>query len=388
MLRLVSASTRNRDTDRAAREIANRVADRLGGERARAAIFFSTTAHGPGFGAFEREIRTASGATHVVGCSASGVITEDGEVESGAAAAALVFAGDVEVRRFYIPSLRGRAEEVGREVGRIARDLDREPRTLLLLADTYNLAPDELIAGIESVAPGVTIAGAGATEDGSIGETTVVGHGASASNALVGLALGGVRLRTAINSSCSIVGPWWTVTRAQGVRVLEIDERPAARAYRDALPEALRDDLRAALRSTLAAIAQPLGPGEIAAPYLVRPFLGLDPRDESLVVGEEVFAGQKIAIAVRDPTRSRETLDQNLERLASGGEDLAGALYFNGHERGASLYGISDLDSAYVRRRLGDIPLAGFFCGTEFAPLGGRNRMHQFTGVLVGFEPA
>jgi small ligand-binding sensory domain FIST len=385
MLRVASGWSCEPGGDRAAEEVARTIASGLHGARARAAVFFATTAHGPGYGRFERALAAATGAEHVVGCSASGVVSPQGAVERGAGVTALALAGEVEVRRFFVPGLRGRSEEIGRELGRIARALDAEPRALVLLADSYNLAPDELIAGVAAVAPDVALVGGGATEDGSTGETTVVGRGACASNAVAGLAIGGVRLRTAVSPSCTIYGGWWTITAAQGNRVLELDGEPALAAFLERLPESLREDLRGALRATLAALATPLAAADIADPYVVRPFLGADPRRSALLVGDEVVAGMRLAIAVRDPQRAREVLDENLARLSQGPE-LAGALYFNGVERGEGFYGIPDLESAYLRRRLGELPLAGLYCGAGFAPLGGRNRFHQYAGVLVAMH--
>jgi small ligand-binding sensory domain FIST len=43
------------------------------------------------------------------------------------------------------------------------------------------------------------------------------------------------------------------------------------------------------------------------------------------------------------------------------------------------------VEFAYLRRHLGELPLAGFFSSVEFAPMGGRNRFHQFAGVVAGF---
>src|SRR6185369_11626872 len=149
------------------------------------------------------------------------------EIERGPGVAAIALAGDVEVRRFFVPALRGRADEVGREIGRVARELDGEPRGILLLADSYNLAPDDLLAGIEATAPGIAVVGGGATEDGTVGETTVVARGVAASNAVAGIAIGGIRFRTAVSPSCTICGPWWTITKARGHRILALDGAPA-----------------------------------------------------------------------------------------------------------------------------------------------------------------
>ena len=120
--------------------------------------------------------------------------------------------------------------------------------------------------------------------------------------------------------------------------------------------------------------------------WVVRPVLGADPRDDSLLVGDEVLPGSRFAIAVRDATVAREGLEAALESFRDDGPELAGALYFAGAERGESLFGHPDVESAYLARGLGETPLAGLFCGAEFGPRGGRNRFHQHAGVLVGLE--
>src|SRR5262249_19517910 len=159
------------DPDGAASEIAEQISRQLGSTPAKAATFFATAGHGPGLGRFERALRAAAGTEHVIGCSASGVLSRDGEVERGPGVAALAVAGESGVRGVFFWAPRGRSGEAGRELGRAARDLEREPKTVLVLADSYNLVPDELLAGVAAVAPGIPVVGAGATEDGSFGET-------------------------------------------------------------------------------------------------------------------------------------------------------------------------------------------------------------------------
>ncbi|MEK7879716.1 MAG: FIST C-terminal domain-containing protein, partial [candidate division NC10 bacterium] len=64
--------------------------------------------------------------------------------------------------------------------------------------------------------------------------------------------------------------------------------------------------------------------------------------------------------------------------------------YFNCAGRGQGLFGVPDHDVSLIRQHLGEFPLAGFFGNGEFAPIGGRNFFHNYTGVLVVFpgEPA
>jgi small ligand-binding sensory domain FIST len=58
-------------------------------------------------------------------------------------------------------------------------------------------------------------------------------------------------------------------------------------------------------------------------------------------------------------------------------------MYFNCASRGRGLYGISDLDTSYIKQYLGDIPMIGFFTGCEIGPIQRRSSLHLYSGVLV-----
>jgi small ligand-binding sensory domain FIST len=386
VLRGAAAISARTEPEQAGRDVAEQLIRSLGAAEARALLYFATSHHAPAYDRIERAIASHLSVEHVVGCSAGGVVGAGREIERAPGVSALALAGDFQVKRFFVSSLRGRAEEVGREVGRVVASLDQHPPTVILFADTYNLAPDELLAGIASVAPDAAVVGAGAAEDGSVGETAVFAHSTAAANAVSGLALGGVGVRTLITQACRPVGPWQTITRAEQNRILELDGRPALQEYLAVLPEMLRDDLKQALHSTLAALAVQLVPGELAPPYVVRDLLGADPGREALLVGDEVVSGMRFAVAIRDPHGAREALDARLAHFAGGERPLAAALYFNCFARGEGFYGVPEVDSAYIQRRLGSLEVAGLFCGAEFAPLGGANRLQQYSGVLVGLE--
>jgi small ligand-binding sensory domain FIST len=385
MLHASSACSLESDPTRAAEAIGRALGD-LGPGATSAALFFATPGHGPTFGRVEHAIREAIGGGAVVGCTAAGVLAHAIERESGPGIAAIALRGDFEVQRFFLPGLRGRAQEVGHEIGRVAATVERTPRTIVLLGDSYNMAPDELLAGVEGAAPGTTVVGAGASEDGSVGETSVIGRGAASGNAVAGLVLGGLDVRTAVVQSAAPVGGWSVVTRAESNRVLELDGKSALDVFIAQLPSLLRDDLAEALRRTRVALADDTT-GAIAddPPYVVRRLLGADGDRGALVVGDEVLPGTRLAIAVRDASAARRDFAASLDAFAAGPRP-AGLLYFDSVERGAALYGIADLDTAYLGQVFGDVALAGFFSGLELAPLGGRNRFHQSSGVLVGFR--
>jgi small ligand-binding sensory domain FIST len=43
-------------------------------------------------------------------------------------------------------------------------------------------------------------------------------------------------------------------------------------------------------------------------------------------------------------------------------------------------------DVGVLHELLGDVPVAGFFCGGEFGPVGGRNFVHSFSASIALFR--
>jgi len=62
-------------------------------------------------------------------------------------------------------------------------------------------------------------------------------------------------------------------------------------------------------------------------------------------------------------------------------------LYFNCMGRGYGLYHEPNHDVKAIRQALGPLPLIGFFGNAEFAPWGGRNVVHNYTGSLTVISP-
>ncbi len=177
-----------------------------------------------------------------------------------------------------------------------------------------------------------------------------------------------------------------TITKAEGNLVFEIDNRPAFETFARVIKGPLLGDLRRALAFVFVGLPADTERNSIAqGEYLVRNIVGLDPEKGILAVAEEVHEGESMIFALRDAQRAREDLSQMLQRQARklGGNSPRLGLYFNCCARGTSLYGIPGIDTAYIRQSLGDFPLIGFFGNFEIGPLGRKNRLLAYTGVLV-----
>ena len=68
-----------------------------------------------------------------------------------------------------------------------------------------------------------------------------------------------------------------------------------------------------------------------------------------------------------------------------GAQRPAGALLFTCNGRGLRLFPEPSHDTGLIAAVLGDIPVAGFFCGGELGPVGGRNYVHTFTASVAVF---
>jgi len=137
--------------------------------------------------------------------------------------------------------------------------------------------------------------------------------------------------------------------------------------------------------------SRPYGPGQSIlreGEYLVRNIVAADPDTGVIAVAADVEEGQSILSAHREPGAARDDVARMAARAAAGAPPggYRFGLYFNCLARGRSLYGREGIDSAALARHLPSVPLLGFFCNAEIAPLRGANHLFTYTGVLVLFS--
>jgi small ligand-binding sensory domain FIST len=358
--------------------------------RATGALCFATPAYGAAYPMILRTVASEAHTREVAGCSSMGVIAGETETESGHALAVMVFGGnedEIRANRFFVPTLRGRAAGVASEVAAAVRSKLDKSNLLILFADTHNFEADATLEALGTELPGVTIAGGGASEDGSIGETFVFCGDTISSNAVSGILLSGDFELTLANSiACGLIGTAHRVTAARDNILIELDGRPAYEVFAEAAGP-LAADLRRALTYIFVAIpvyenADTIERGQ----FVVRNIVGASEEHGVIAVAFQPKVGDVIGFVLRDAERSREdlkaTLDDLNDRLDNKPPPAFG-LYFNCVSRGAGLYNIPGHDSAYIRRALGPVPIAGFFTGFEIGSLAEQTSLLQYSGVLA-----
>jgi small ligand-binding sensory domain FIST len=358
--------------------------------RATGVLCFATPAYGAAYPMILRTVASEAHTRDVAGCSSMGVIAGETETESGHALAVLVFGGnedEIHATRFFVPTLRGRAAGVASDVAAAVRPKLAKSNLLILFADTYNFEAEATLEALGTELPGVTIAGGGASEDGSIGETFVFCGDTISSNAVSGMLISGEFELTLANSiACGLIGTAHRVTVARDNIVIELDGRPAYEVFAEAAGP-LAADLRRALTYIFVAIpvyenADTIERGQ----FVVRNIVGASEEHGVIAVAFQPKVGDTIGFVLRDAERSREdlkaTLDDLNDRLDNNTPPAFG-LYFNCVSRGAGLYNIPGHDSAYIRRALGPVPIAGFFTGFEISSLAEQTSLLQYSGVLA-----
>ena len=388
MLRAGVGQSSDVSTERAAEEAAGQAMAQAGISRADAAVAFFTVEHA----AHKRELTESLGRVartdHIVGSSGAGILTAGGEVEGSRAIAVLVLSSDnIQIDPFLFTALRGREDQIGYGIARAKQRVAGQNSLLALFPDTYNGQAQRLLQAIESEAGFVPVVGAGSSENGMAQVTYQLCGDALDTNAVAGLQLAGsFDTLIDITQGCQPITKPMVITKAEKNLIYEIDHQPALEVFARTLKGPLAEDLRRALMYLFVGLPADAKENSVApGHYVVRNIVGLDPSNGIVGVAEEVAEGEAIVFTFRDGQRARDDLNQMLQRQTDklAGRNPAFGFYFNCCARGRSLYGVPDIDTAYIRQALGDFPLIGFFGGYELAPLGRANHLFAYTGVLV-----
>jgi small ligand-binding sensory domain FIST len=347
-----------------------------------ALVFTSGEAH-PAAHHVLHGVRRVTGARVVVGASGAGVLTERAEVEQVPAVAVLVAGGGMLARAVLVPEREridaGAAVHLAAETGATLA----EGGSLLILSDV-NLDPRGLLRGLADELGPVTVAGvvAAGAPPFELCNTEVAQGG------LAALAVAGPLPVIGVGQGCQPIGEPYVVTRGEGAVVRAIAGRPALDVLKDAIRSLPDFEQRAPRAGIFAGLAMdpaksPLGRGD----FLVRNLAGVDKDSGAVAVSGEVRVGQTIQFQIRDAEAARRDLEAMLTRVEKrlSGHRAAFGVYFNCAGRGRALYGVPDHDVGLIRARLAGCPLIGVFGNGEFAPVGGANFFHTYTGVLVVF---
>lgn len=370
----------------AAEEAAERARSGLGGERPDWCIAFVTAEHAQRLPSLLSTLAASAGTPYLCGCSAAGVLAEGVEVEEGPALAVLAVVSD---RVRATPFLFHDDGDLGLTAGiRIGQRLSGSRATedlVLLWPDPHRVRPDRLLQGLDAALPGVPVAGGAASQGGGEGGTFQFCGAEAARGAVAGIRLGGqFRHQVDLTQGCRPLSEPLVVTRSHENLILEVEGQPALEVLRQRAPADMLES-GGWMHQLFVGLLPDAEAGGHPGAYLIRAIVAADADTGVLAVADDIEEGQNILFALREPRSARSNLEQMVERVRSRQGDLSHrfGLYFNCLGRGRSLYGKEGVDAAILQEAFPGLPLLGFSCNAEIAPLHGANHLLTYTGVLV-----
>ena len=348
------------------------------------AFVFLSPAHLDEAEAAAEAVREELAPRHLLGCVAEGVVARERELEEGPAAA--VWAGvlpGAEIECFHAAAVQ---TEEGIAVAGFPELED--PGLVALLVDpfTFPLAP--FLTRLNDAHDRVPLVGGIAAGGRRPGAQALILDDAVHAEGAVGVVVSGLPVLTVVSQGCRPIGREAVITHCEGNVVYELAGEPALERLRTEVAALSSEEQALAARGLLAGLViDENRPEYDTGDFLMRGLLGADEASGALALGDKARVGQTLRFFVRDAASAdadlREALGDALRRARP-----AGGLLFTCNGRGTNMFPQPDHDARVVAEALGTQALAGFFCGGEIGPVGGKAFLHGFTATLAVFlEP-
>jgi small ligand-binding sensory domain FIST len=313
-----------------------------------------------------------------------GVVARVRELEEGPAVA--VWAGALpgaEIECFHVAAVQ---TDDGIAVAGFP-ELD-EPALVALLVDPFTFPTGPFLASLNERYERIPLIGGIAVGGRQPGAQALILDEAVHTEGAVGAVVSGLTVLTVVSQGCRPIGREAVITRCERNVVSELAGRPALERLRREIAALSSEEQTLAARGLLAGLViDENRPEYDTGDFLMRGLLGTNEATGALALGDSVRVGQTLRFFVRDATSADADLRQALGGALRRGRP-AGALLFTCNGRGTNMFPEPDHDARIVTETLGTQALAGFFCGGEIGPVGGKAFLHGFTATLAVFlEP-
>lgn len=339
------------------------------------------------------EVRKRVPCAVFLGCSCAGVITADSEIENQPAVSLVLMKFEnVTVRPFYMTQNDLAAMDSKDAWYKFFDVYPNEKPKFFILPDPFSIDINHLLNSFNNAYELCPMIGGMASGGMQAGENILILNNQIYEEGCVGLSLqGNIRIETVVSQGCRPIGDPYIVTKAQGNVIHDL----GGQTFYKVLEEVL--NLRSTERDRILAqdaifvgIAMDeskheLRPGD----FLIRLVIGLDQQNGAGAVADYVKPGQTIQFHVRDAISATQELTDLLRtQVKRHPRDIpVGALVFSCNGRGKNLFNVPDHDLNLIKKHVGELPLAGFFCAGEIGPVGGKNFAHGFTSSIALFYP-
>ncbi len=336
----------------------------------------------------------------IIGGAAIGTVTNSSLSYTGFECAVAVFAAAIPQPTIVTVDDLGQGEiQAGRQLGARLGEVAHDGDTVLLFYDSLRSGPppvlyvgSRLLDGVYQGLNGksLQLIGAGVIGDYQFSQSFIFDGCQGVKHAAVAAVLPSqVRSQTTVMHGCVPASAFLEITRIEDAVVYELDGRPALTVLQELLGQSPDSPQQGNLSLMLT-----LGEkhGDLYAPYdesayVNRLILASNPADGSVTLFEADYAvGSKVQVMSRD----NQLMLESVQRQTGALLDLLPAtkpifaFYIDCAGRTCAFSGADVEEASLIQAKLPpDIPLLGFYSGVEIAPLMGRSRPLDWTGVLT-----
>ena len=349
------------------------------------AIVFATINYQTEYELLYQAVLANSSCEELIGCTGMSILTSAGEFEEEPAIAVMVLRGEQLSAVSF--TAQGTAPEVGERIQESIQAELGEGSLLVIFPDIRALNPAELVEHIGSDGATLPVVGAAVSGDATGAQMSHWQGTQATEGGVTGLLLtGNFSTEIGVAQGCQPIGKPREVTKVDGRVIFELDGEPALENFKRTLQLLTQEDIRRSGGTVFVGIAMDdTNENPTRGDFLIRNLVGINEEHAAIAISEEVKEGQLVQFHLRNPLAAAEEIQVIIAQLAEKTREQAPAfgLYFNCLGRGKGLYGAANHDIGVIQEKFPGLPVIGFFGNSEFAPIGGRNFAHAYTGVFV-----
>lgn len=386
-IRFASSITNNNSVDRAVEELIAPVDRRVTPGMVDLVLLFATSHFRDDLPKVTDRLTDTFGSAVLLGCTAEGTIGADRELERMPSMSMLVASlPDVAIRPFHLTQEQLEGVSSADDWEHCVAVAAESNPTFIALADPFTMAAHEFVEELNDAYPGAPLVGGVASGAREPKENRLLIGDQSFDHGMVGVALSGpVTVTTVVSQGCRPIGAPFVITKGERNVIHELGGKSALEQLHGVFMKLPPTDAALARESlflgrVINEYKDRFGRGD----FLIHNIMGADRDTGAIGIAGIARVGTTVQFHVRDAKSADEDLRALLKPCANTG--VQGAMLFGCNGRGTRMWDESGHDVTVLRETLGDLPVAGFFCGGEFGPVGGKNFVHGFTASMALFS--
>lgn len=321
-------------------------------------------------------LREESRCKTLIGCSASGVISDSTCHES---------APGISLMAMWLPDSRLTPHHISTTPSswpwgdEVVKD---DVRGIVLFSDPYRVDAQNTLIALRERCPGIPMIGALASTSQQNRQAWVFMDGEIYRSGAVALTLEGpYDLLVKASQGGTPIGEMWTMTSVDHNRIVTISNRPAVEVMRNTL--SLPENRGLTSRDLMIGLPMDEYQDDFAREdFVARGILGIE-ADGAILVGGIPRQGQSVQFLMRDPLLAAEDLHERLDYFRELDREIIGGILTTCKGRGTAMFGRNDHDASAVAQALPDVPVVGLYSLGELAPVRGVPAYNAFAVALA-----